>query len=167
MTDTVDLGLRLALATVPCPDDGEDVSMSHEGVHTEWGYRRFQDHPHAACGGTGRVPWLKGVRVTCFCYGFYRKGEIGAEWHKSANGIKAALRKRNPIVDCGGRGFTISEDTEVWLEAARPEMVKRGWVLLPIAGGGMVGELEYTLPIAEAPTVKEALQLALATVVPT
>ena len=152
---TTDRSLRLALATVPCPECGGDPLTGHQSI------------PGAkACHGAGRVPWLTGVRVTCVCYGFIHKGENGAEWHKSANGIKAALRKRNPIADCQGRGWTVSEDTEAWLEAARPEMLRRGWVLMPLDDIWMVCTVDNCEFVAEAPTVKEALQLALGKVVP-
>ena len=30
--------------------------MNKWGVHTEFGYRPFQDKPHSACNGTGRIP---------------------------------------------------------------------------------------------------------------
>ncbi len=54
------------------------------------------------------------VRVPCKCFGFYRAGVIGSEWHKSANGLKGL--KRWP--DCHGLGYTPSTDLAVWIKAA-------------------------------------------------
>ena len=39
-----------------CPDEGEDVGLNASGVHTQFGYRPFQDMPHEACSGLGYVP---------------------------------------------------------------------------------------------------------------
>ena len=43
----------VGLATKECPNSGEDVGLNAESIHTEFGYRSFQDRPHTACGGTG------------------------------------------------------------------------------------------------------------------
>ena len=143
MTTKPDLPLRLALATRPCPECAGDPLTGHQSI------------PGAkACHGTGRVPWLNGVRVTCDgCYGH--------------------ADRRQDFCDCNRRGWVVSEDTEAWLEAAKPEMLKRNWCLVPRQSGwaivywdGYTGEGSEWEAVVVAPTVKEALQLALEKVVP-
>ena len=144
MTITPGLPLRLALVTVPCPACGGTGEL-----------------PMALCqtcrrpGGTpGRVPWLKGVRVECGHYPLdpsritVTEANEFAAWH-----------------DKSCRGWEVSEDTEVWLEAAKPEMLKRNCYLVPTKHEWQVWPLVNEL-IAKAPTVKEAVQLALEKVVP-
>ncbi len=63
MSEFTEAVKRLAAMTGPCPDDrSQDFGIwMVNGVHTEFGYRRFQDQPHPACKGTGRVPLFPGL----------------------------------------------------------------------------------------------------------
>ncbi len=140
-----DLPLRLALATVECQEDGY-----HCDLHSSVDCPPSPDCP--TCNGTGHVPWLKGVRVEDgYCRGTGKQPRYDTE-------VK-------PCHICQGRGWTVSEDTEVWLEAAKPEMRQQCWILRPSDEGWKVLDIYFEM-VAEAPTVKEALQLALEKVVP-
>ena len=150
MTTKPDLSLRLALATGPClctPKKG-CAECVIRGLHD-------QEHTHegcTSCHGTGRVPWLKGVRVIC-------PKKQKRHWHETIYFAPGTCSR-----------WTVSEDTEAWLEAGKPEMLKREWVLAPSNDGWRIGDIYELLNLdtafAEAPTVKEALQLALEKVVP-
>lgn len=45
----------LGVTVERCPNRGEDVGWSKEGIHTDFGYRPFQDRPHDVCGGSGYI----------------------------------------------------------------------------------------------------------------
>ena len=144
---TTDLSLRLAEATVPCPGEYHHMPSEHKQGDKPCCLAYSTRAPLPECDAAGRVPWLNGVRVTCDgCYGH--------------------ADRRQDFCDCNRRGWVVSEDTEAWLEAARPEMLRRGWVLMPLDDIWMVCTVDNCEFVAEAPTVKEALQLALGKVVP-
>lgn len=144
-----DLATELAGWKGKCQDKGEEVGWK-DGVHTEFGYRPFQDTPHRACNGTGKV-YLFGdsVRVPC-------------PWE---------LYHTHERAKCSG--WTASTDLAMWLEAAREIMVQRRWVLSPERHEWYVLEVNsYRTPeegikyknfeeIARGGTPLEALQQAL------
>ena len=133
-----DLPLRLALATVPCPNDGRKLARSElnsAGVC-------------ALCDGNVLVPWLKGVRVTCdpeVCdHGILLEDDL------------PFARKGANHKPCQGRGWVVSEDTEAWWKAMHDLPDKAFQEALAV----------FRRYLWEKKPLKEALQRALEKVVP-
>src|SRR3990167_7269821 len=85
--------------TVECPDKGEEVGWKN-GVHTEFGYRPFQDMPHRPCNGTGKVlryPHLFEAFYT-HCIHCYVEGH---PWLNDEVGVPV------PCHVCGGAGYVV------------------------------------------------------------
>ena len=102
----------LEARTVECPDKGEDVGWK-DGVHTEFGYRPFQDIPHLACNGTGSIadpryaPLLALVREECFHLSF----KVTDNWDFNDDDWEDAVREDEPIsCNCRGSGYMTRTD---------------------------------------------------------
>ena len=98
--------------TVECPDRGEEVGWK-DGVYTEFGYRPFLDHPHAACNGTGRVPRFPEPGKPC---NVRIRGDFGA----GDPNFPEARGERHPenCPRCHGLGYVPSDDSWVLLACA-------------------------------------------------
>ena len=127
------------------PEDGETMTV-----------------PCAECRGTGRVPWLKGVRVKCpICKG---KGHT-IEPPSGSGQFGPDATARYTCIICQGRGWVVSKRLEDWLEAASTiGVVSFMWA-------GEKNPLQRRCWIDEGPvqgaeTFLEALQLALEKVRP-
>lgn len=92
---------ELAEVEWPCPDKGENVGMK-DGIHTEFGYRPFQDQPHAACSGTGRIVPFASLQV-------------GGEKHSPCVASKRCFGTASQgwVDDCQGRGWVPEPDVRV------------------------------------------------------
>lgn len=110
-----ELKWAIAKAETECPDDGENVGMNHGGIHTEFGYRRFQDHPHVLCNGTGRVPRFPELRAK---QNAHRNCAVLARI-LSKPGYCDVLYAESQYGDCHGLGFvplwSKPEDLATWI----------------------------------------------------
>jgi len=115
-TDTQAKALEQALREVDC-SCGADGAPKGYIIHPDRGQPLLYLE-HKACHGTGRVPWLKGVRVGC-------------AWLEQARRLENFPLSLHPkdCEDCQGRDWKPSLDLAIWHKAvlALPR-IKDIWV---------------------------------------
>lgn len=128
---TTDLSLRLAEATVPCPGEYHHMPSEHKQGDKPCCLAYSTRAPLPECDAAGRVPWLTGVRVTC-------PGDVSlSPWTVVTSQSHGNFMNNKYIrsCNCQSRGWTVSEDRQVWLEAARPIAVQHVWSFGPTDTG--------------------------------